>query len=70
MPWFVACMIDIYDRYPYPLFEILATWQRVLLFTASAVLMTGSTAVLKWVYGTINGIEEMKRNAAAPLKID
>ncbi|KAK3695245.1 FAR-17a/AIG1-like protein [Podospora appendiculata] len=56
--------------YPYPIFELLATWQRVLLFTFSAVLMTGSTMLLKFVYGKINGIEEMKRDALNPFKVD
>ncbi|KAI1845618.1 hypothetical protein JX266_008229 [Neoarthrinium moseri] len=49
--------------YPYPIFDILSTWQRVLLFTFSAALMTGSTMALKWVYGKVNGIEELKNEA-------
>lgn len=49
--------------YPYPIFDILNTWQRVLLFTFSASLMTGSTMLLKWTYGKINGIEEFKKEA-------
>ncbi|OTB03105.1 hypothetical protein M426DRAFT_74237 [Hypoxylon sp. CI-4A] len=49
--------------YPYPIFDVLNTWQRVLLFTFSATLMTGSTALLKWTYGKINGIEEFKKEA-------
>ncbi|KAK3330246.1 FAR-17a/AIG1-like protein [Apodospora peruviana] len=56
--------------YPYPIFELLETWQRVLLFTFSAVLMTGSTLALKWVYGTINGSEELKQEALHPVKTD
>ncbi|KAK3945266.1 FAR-17a/AIG1-like protein [Diplogelasinospora grovesii] len=56
--------------YPYPIFELLITWQRVLLFTFSAVLMTGSTMMLKWVYGKLNGIEEFKREAFNPAKVD
>jgi hypothetical protein len=35
-------------RYPYPIFELLSTWQRVLLFAVSALLMTGSTGQLLW----------------------
>ncbi|KAK3498140.1 FAR-17a/AIG1-like protein [Neurospora crassa] len=54
--------------YPYPIFDILNTWQRVLLFTFSALLMTGSTMALKWVYGKINGIEKFKKDALRPLK--
>ncbi|KAK1757529.1 FAR-17a/AIG1-like protein [Echria macrotheca] len=56
--------------YPYPLFGILATWQRVALFTVSAFLMTGSTMALKWVYGTVNGNEQIKRDASNPIKVE
>lgn len=42
--------------YPYPIFQILTTQQRVFLFAFSAVLMTGSTVVLKRVYHLLNGI--------------
>ncbi|OTA89704.1 hypothetical protein M434DRAFT_398420 [Hypoxylon sp. CO27-5] len=51
--------------YPYPIFDILSTWQRALLFTFSASLMTGSTMMLKWTYGMINGIEGYKKDAVA-----
>jgi hypothetical protein len=57
-------------RYPYPLFALLSTGQRILLFTSSAVLMTGSTMALKWVYGTVNGIESIKKDALRPVKAD
>ncbi|KAL1880518.1 hypothetical protein VTK73DRAFT_5718 [Phialemonium thermophilum] len=56
--------------YPYPIFEVLNTWQRVLLFSTSAALMTGSTMALKWLYGKLNGIEQLKRDALHPTKID
>ncbi|KAI1107714.1 FAR-17a/AIG1-like protein [Jackrogersella minutella] len=46
--------------YPYPIFDILNTWQRALLFIFSASLMTGSTALLKWTYARVNGIEKSK----------
>ncbi|CAJ2513403.1 Uu.00g015220.m01.CDS01 [Anthostomella pinea] len=49
--------------YPYPIFDILSTWQRALLFTVSALLMTGSTMMLKWLYGKVNGIEGFKKEA-------
>lgn len=42
--------------YPYPLFEILSPGQRVGLFGGSALVMTASTVVLKWVYGRVNGV--------------
>ena len=57
-------------RYPYPLFGLLSTAQRVLLFTFSAVLMTCSTMVLKWFYGKLNGIEGFKRDALKPTKFE
>lgn len=36
----------------------------------SAGLMTGSTMALKWVYGKVNGVEELKQEAKHPLKAD
>ncbi|KAK3996464.1 hypothetical protein QBC44DRAFT_339458 [Cladorrhinum sp. PSN332] len=52
--------------YPYPIFELLSTGQRVVLFTASGLLMTASTLGLKWVYGKLNGIEQFKQEALHP----
>ena len=40
--------------YPYPLFEVLDHRGRVVLFGASAVVMVGSTVVLKWCQGRFN----------------
>ncbi|KAI5862730.1 FAR-17a/AIG1-like protein [Durotheca rogersii] len=51
--------------YPYPIFGILSTWQRALLFAFSASVMTGSTMILKWTYGKVNGIEKFKEEAVA-----
>ncbi|KAH8910783.1 hypothetical protein BR93DRAFT_934370 [Coniochaeta sp. PMI_546] len=56
--------------YPYPIFDLLSTWQRVVLFTVSACLMTGSTMALKWVYGKLNGNQSLKEDAKHPLKVD
>jgi len=42
--------------YPYPLFDLLDTSQRIGLFAGSAVVMAGSTVVLKWLYGRVNGL--------------
>jgi hypothetical protein len=42
-------------RYPYPLFTMLDMTQRIGLFTASALLMAVVTALLKWLYGRVNG---------------
>lgn len=33
-----------------------------MLFAFSAVLMTGSTIGLKWLYGKVNGIEHFQKN--------
>ncbi|KAI1180598.1 FAR-17a/AIG1-like protein [Nemania sp. FL0916] len=49
--------------YPYPIFGMLNTWQRAMLFTFSAFLMTGSTLSLKWLYGKLNGLEPLRREA-------
>ncbi|KAI1328279.1 FAR-17a/AIG1-like protein [Xylariaceae sp. FL0255] len=49
--------------YPYPIFDVLSTWQRALLFTFSALLMTGSTMLLKWLYGKLNGLENFETEA-------
>ncbi|KAH6961057.1 hypothetical protein HG530_004808 [Fusarium avenaceum] len=54
--------------YPYPLFELLSTTQRAMLFTFAAVLVTVSSSGLKWVYGRVNGYEGAQRNAHKPLK--
>jgi len=42
-------------RYPYPIFEILTPAWRAALFVGSALVMTLSTATLKWLYGRVNG---------------
>jgi hypothetical protein len=57
-----------FTRYPYPLFGILSTEQRALLFTGAAVLITISSAGLKWVYGWVNGYETARKEALKPLK--
>ncbi|KAK0618593.1 FAR-17a/AIG1-like protein [Bombardia bombarda] len=67
--WVEYCF-SINGWYPYPIFDILQTWQRVLLFTVSAVLMTGSTMLLKWLYGKINGIDQFRKEAFNPIKVD
>jgi hypothetical protein len=41
-----------------------------MLFSVSALLMTGSTMALKWVYGKVNGIEQFKKDAINPTKLD
>ncbi|KAI5795090.1 FAR-17a/AIG1-like protein [Geopyxis carbonaria] len=41
--------------YPYPLLNQTATHERLFIFCASALTMTGSTLALKSVYGRLNG---------------
>lgn len=41
--------------YPYPIFTLLTTPQRVGLFTFSGITCAISTMGLKWLYGKING---------------
>lgn len=55
-------------RYPYPMFAVLNTTQRALLFTFAAGLSTMSSVALKWVYGKVNGFEAIRREAHKPLK--
>lgn len=57
------------SSYPYPLFGQLDTTQRVALFTGAALTMTGSTVVLQWLYGRINGLKGAeKRSTPANIK--
>lgn len=55
--------------YPYPLFAILNTAQRVGLFGASALLMAASTLTLKWLYGRVNGFGAPGPVKARPGKV-
>ncbi|GAO13983.1 uncharacterized protein UV8b_01940 [Ustilaginoidea virens] len=65
--WVEACFSKN-GRYPYPMFELLTTTQRALLFTVSAGLVTAFSGVLKWTYGIVNGYEQAQREAHKPLK--
>lgn len=47
--------------YPYPLFALMDTNQRIALFVGSAVFMTLSTVTLKWLYSRINGPEKTSK---------
>ncbi|KAI3401676.1 hypothetical protein diail_9340 [Diaporthe ilicicola] len=58
------------QTYPYPIFSLLSTPQRVALFTFSGLTCAISTMGLKWLYGKINGIEEFKKEAVNPIKLD
>ncbi|RFU28959.1 hypothetical protein B7463_g7398, partial [Scytalidium lignicola] len=67
--WVEYCF-SLNGWYPYPLLTQLSTWQKLCLCLTSAALMTSSTIVLKWVYGRVNGVEEVKKGAFNPTKID
>jgi len=55
--------------YPYPLFGILTTPQRVFLFAGAAMTMTASTAMLKWISGRVAGLKGAeKRSTPANIK--
>ncbi|KAK8925264.1 hypothetical protein H634G_05851 [Metarhizium anisopliae BRIP 53293] len=54
--------------YPYPMFELLTTGQRVLLFTFSAGLVTAFSSLLSWLYGVVNDNEQARREALKPLR--
>lgn len=56
--------------YPYPIFTVLSTPQRVALFVGSGFTCALSTMGLKWLYGKINGIEKLQKEAANPVKMD
>jgi hypothetical protein len=63
-------MVDTLCRYPYPLLELLSTSQKLFLGIISAALMTGSTMGLTWVYGRVNGVEELIGDTFNSIKID
>ncbi|KAF2684695.1 hypothetical protein K458DRAFT_442529 [Lentithecium fluviatile CBS 122367] len=55
--WIELC----YSRngfYPYPIFTILSTPQRIGLFAASGITMWGVGSALRWLYCAVNGIDE------------
>ncbi|KAL9005986.1 MAG: hypothetical protein Q9188_001276 [Gyalolechia gomerana] len=46
--------------YPYPIFQELTTPWRIALFAFSGVLMAGSAASLKLIYGALNGFDRKR----------
>lgn len=56
-PWVEMCARHN-GFYPYPIFDMVGTKGRVGLFTMSALVMTGSTMMLKLLYERLNGKEE------------
>jgi len=67
--WIEYCF-SLNGWYPYPLLALLSAWQKLLICIISAALMTGSTMVLKRIYGRVNGPEELIMGASNPIKID
>ena len=66
----MVTMVDTPYRYPYPLLTQLSTWQKLFLCIVLAALMTASTLGLKWVYGRVHGLDDPRRGAFNPTKID
>lgn len=46
--------------YPYPIFSILSTPQRIGLFTGSGIAMWAVGAALRSCYRAVNGVEEVE----------
>ncbi|KAK4539529.1 hypothetical protein LTR36_010874 [Oleoguttula mirabilis] len=55
--------------YPYPIFGLLGTGERVGLFAFSALLMTASTALLTWTYGVVNGKEARREMSNGDVRL-
>ncbi|KAF2141746.1 uncharacterized protein K452DRAFT_287706 [Aplosporella prunicola CBS 121167] len=55
--WVEQCFLHN-GYYPYPLFAVLDTRDRVLLFAAAAVVMAASMMALTYAYALVNGKEE------------
>lgn len=60
-PWVEACASHN-GYYPYPIFDMVGTKGRIGLFTLSALVMTGSTVMLKALYEMINGKDALIAN--------
>lgn len=54
--------------YPYPIFALLESNQRVFLFLGSALIMATNTMILKWLYGKVNGLGRKSVETPAHLK--
>jgi hypothetical protein len=51
------------NSYPYPLFEVLDTSRRILLFAGAAAMMTGSTVMLRWLYRKVNRLSAAEKRS-------
>ena len=54
--------------YPYPIFELLSTVQRVGLFAVSGITMWFVGAGLRALYAWVNGLEEFQAGRAAEFR--
>ncbi|KAL8672672.1 MAG: hypothetical protein Q9168_002878 [Polycauliona sp. 1 TL-2023] len=60
--WWVELCASHNGWYPYPIFELLSTPWRVVLFGFSGGLMAGSAEVLKLAYRGLNGADSVKKS--------
>jgi len=59
--WWINYCFSYNNFYPYPLFELLDTKSRALLFGGSACVMSIVTLLLKKAYNIVNGIEGLQK---------
>lgn len=59
----ISWKLRLINSYPYPLFDAVDTTGRVLVFTGAAVLMTGSTIMLRLLYGKVNGLTAVEKRS-------
>lgn len=65
--WIEQCF-SVNGFYPYPIFEMLDTKQRIGLFAASGFICTLSLWALQWTYVKVNGVGRPKSYAGAVKK--
>ena len=66
--WWIELCYSYNGFYPYPLFAMLDSTQRVGLFVGSALVMAANTMVLKWLYGKVNGFG--RKTVSRPWKVN
>lgn len=58
--WWIEVCFAYNGFYPYPLFELLTTWQRVGLFAVSGSIMWVVGGALRAAYAYVNGYETVE----------
>jgi hypothetical protein len=58
--WWIELCFKHNGFYPYPIFEMLSTGQRVGLFATSGAIMWGVGGALRVVYAWVNGLESVE----------